>query len=71
MKLTERQQQILAAIKGYVRENGFPPTIREIGAAVGIATPNGVKQHLLSLERKGRIRRRVGAARGIQIIEGS
>jgi SOS-response transcriptional repressor LexA len=60
---TPRQAQILRFLVGYVRENGFPPTIREIGAAFDIASTNGVVDHLRALEKRGLARNRAGAAR--------
>lgn len=57
----------MAAIATSIRERGYPPTIREIGAAVGIKSTNGVNDHLDSLERKGMIRRSRIVSRGITI----
>src|SRR6266851_286009 len=51
--LTERQEKILAFIKRSIQEQGYPPTIREIGEAFGIRSTNGVNDHLKALERKG------------------
>ncbi len=51
--LTERQTVVLAAIAEYIRENGFSPTLREIGKLVGIRSTNGVNDHLLRLMAKG------------------
>ena len=52
-KLTERQNEILNFIKDYLRENGFPPTLREIGSRFQISSTFGVKRHLDALEKKG------------------
>ncbi|HNY86563.1 MAG TPA: repressor LexA, partial [Candidatus Hydrogenedentes bacterium] len=49
-ELTRRQQDILEFIIESVRDNGFPPTIAEIGERFGIASTNGVNDHLVSLE---------------------
>jgi repressor LexA len=55
--LTERQQQILEVIADYIRENQFPPSIREIQEAVGIGSLRGVTVHLDALAKKGYIER--------------
>jgi len=51
--LTERQRQILEFISQRIQEQGYPPTIREIGEEMGIRSTNGVNDHLKALERKG------------------
>lgn len=51
--LTERQRQILDFISQRIQEQGYPPTIREIGEEMGIRSTNGVNDHLKALERKG------------------
>ena len=51
--LTRRQQQILDFIALRIQEQGYPPTIREIGQEMGIKSTNGVNDHLKALERKG------------------
>lgn len=61
LSLTVRQREILA----FIQSKPYPPTVREIGAAFGIRSPNGVTCHLLALERKGAIIRERGKARGI------
>lgn len=55
--LTDRQREILGFIHRHIRENGYPPTVREIGTAFGIRSTNGVADHLKSLERKGYLAR--------------
>jgi repressor LexA len=55
--LTDRQKQILDFITVYITEQGYPPTIREIGKQMGIRSTNGVNDHLKALERKGYLRR--------------
>lgn len=55
--LTERQQQILRFVVDYIQENGFPPSIREIGKAFNIESLRGVTVHLDALKRKGYIER--------------
>jgi len=56
-ELTSRQQQILDFITRRIQEQGYPPTIREIGEEMGIRSTNGVNDHLKALERKGYLRR--------------
>lgn len=55
--LTTRQKQILEFITRRIEEQGYPPTIREIGEEMGIRSTNGVNDHLKALERKGFLRR--------------
>src|SRR5262250_2070022 len=55
--LTDRQQQVLHYIKQSINERGYPPTLREIGAHMGIRSTNGVNDHLRALERKGYLTR--------------
>jgi repressor LexA len=55
--LTERQAAILEFISGHCRRNGYPPTVREIGLAVGLASPSTVHAHLAKLESAGHIKR--------------
>jgi len=68
--LTDRQRSILEFLKGFSEENGYPPTLREIGAQFGIRSPRGVQDHLEALERKGHIRRQREASRGIELLGG-
>lgn len=56
-ELTERQTAILTFISRHCRESGYPPTVREIGMAVGLASPSTVHAHLAKLESAGHIRR--------------
>jgi repressor LexA len=51
--LTDRQLEVLRFIATEIEERGYPPTIREIGEALGIASTNGVNDHLKALEKKG------------------
>ena len=66
--LTDRQQAILAAIRSHLTQYGWPPTIRELGTALGIHSPNGVRAHLVALERKGYVQRDPRTARGIRLL---
>lgn len=51
--LSERQREILQFISRHIEQNGYPPTVREIGHEFGIRSTNGVAEHLKALERKG------------------
>ena len=55
--LTDRQHQVLNYIRESIQERGYPPTLREIGAHMGIRSTNGVNDHLRALERKGYLTR--------------
>jgi len=55
--LTDRQEAILDFIRRSIKDRGYPPTLREIGAQMGIRSTNGVSDHLRALERKGYISR--------------
>ena len=57
MSLSERQENILVFIREFAEEHGFPPTIREIGKAVGISSTSVVKYNLERLEEKGKLER--------------
>lgn len=67
--LTRRQEEILNVIKQAVREKGYPPSVREIGAAVGLSSSATVHSHLNSLENKGMIRRDPTKPRAIEILD--
>ncbi len=56
-ELTERQAKVLDFIRDHIKEQGYPPTVREIGRAFNIRSTNGVADHLKSLERKGFLER--------------
>lgn len=66
--LTERQRMVLDAIAESTDGGGRPPTLREIGAKLGITSTNGVRDHLEALEAKGYIRRDARSARGIHLV---
>jgi repressor LexA len=67
--LTERQRQILAFIARRTEEQGYPPTIREIGMEMGIRSTNGVNDHLKALERKGFLKREGLKSRALRPVE--
>src|SRR5262244_1221680 len=57
MAANDRAREILAFIRRFTREKGFPPTIREIGEAFRISSTNGVRYHLSRLEKSGELKR--------------
>ncbi|MCX5083421.1 MarR family transcriptional regulator [Streptomyces sp. NBC_00401] len=59
--ITERQQSVLAAIRAHIADHGEAPTVREIAAAVGLASPSSVLYQLRRLEEAGVVRRARGA----------
>jgi len=69
VKISKRQQDILDFIKDEVRSKGYPPSVREIGEAVGLASSSTVHGHLARLESKGLIRRDPTKPRAIEILE--
>ena len=66
-KLTPRQREILEYIKREIRERGYPPSVREIGEAVGLSSSSTVHGHLARLEDKGYLRRDPDNPRAIEI----
>ncbi len=68
-ELTERQQEILNFIHQFRDENGYPPTLREIGRRFSISSTFGVKRHLDALVKKGYLNIESNASRGISIIK--
>ncbi|MCM3720774.1 transcriptional repressor LexA [Solibacillus sp. FSL R5-0691] len=68
-KISKRQQAILTFIKEEVRAKGYPPSVREIGEAVGLASSSTVHGHLARLESKGLIRRDPTKPRAIEILD--
>ena len=63
--LTDRQLEVLRFIAREIEERGYPPTIREIGEALDIASTNGVNDHLKALERKGYLQRDAAKSRAL------
>jgi repressor LexA len=70
MRLSERQSKILSFLKTFTLDNGYPPTIREIGKAVGISSTSVVNYNLDALQRGGYIFRDRTVSRGIRLAEG-
>jgi repressor LexA len=70
MALSERQRKILEFIKSFTLDSGYPPTIREIGQAVGISSTSVVNYNLNALQKEGHIMRDRTVSRGIRLAEG-
>jgi repressor LexA len=67
-ELTGRQREIWSFLVGYVDRHGYPPTVREIGSAVGLASPSTVHAHLANLERAGLLRRDPTKPRALELV---
>jgi repressor LexA len=67
VELTGRQQEIWSFLVDYVDGHGYPPTVREIGEAVGLASPSTVHAHLANLERAGLLRRDPTKPRALEL----
>jgi repressor LexA len=68
LKMTNRQQEIFQFIKRYASKYGYPPTVREIGKAVGLASSSTVHAHLANLEKYGVLRRDPTKPRAIELL---
>jgi repressor LexA len=69
MDLTKRQQEIFDFIRRYSARYGYPPTVRDIGKAVGLASSSTVHAHLANLEKLGLLRRDPSKPRAIEMLE--
>ena len=69
MDLTKRQQEIYDFIRKYSAKYGYPPTVRDIGKAVGLASSSTVHAHLANLEKVGRLRRDPSKPRAIELLD--
>jgi repressor LexA len=67
--LTKRQQEIFDFIKGYSARHGYPPTVRDIGKAVGLASSSTVHAHLSNLEKLGLLRRDPSKPRALELLD--
>ncbi len=67
MKLTPRQSEVLALIRRYIEDTGYPPTRAEIAQELGFRSANAAEEHLRALARKGAIEMVPGASRGIRL----
>jgi repressor LexA len=68
LNLTKRQQEIADFIKHYAAKYGYPPTVREIGKAVGLASSSTVHAHLANLEKYGILKRNPAKPRAIELL---
>ena len=68
-QLSDRQQEVLDFIRSTVADRGYPPSVREIGDAIGLSSPSTVHSHLSSLVRIGAIRRDPSKPRAIEILD--
>lgn len=68
-ELTKRQQEILDFIRGEIHRRGYPPSVREIGEAVGLSSSSTVHSHLAALESKGLIRRDPSKPRALEVLD--
>ncbi|MBI4280055.1 MAG: transcriptional repressor LexA [Armatimonadetes bacterium] len=66
--LTKRQREILSHIQEYTRSHGYPPSVREIGQALGLTSSSTVHSHLSALEKKGYLRRDPSKPRAIEVL---
>ena len=66
--LTMRQRRVLEVIRASIAERGYPPSMREIGEEVGLSSPSSVQHQLMSLERKGYLRRDPHRPRTIEVV---
>jgi repressor LexA len=65
--LTARQREVLEIIEQHTRQHGYPPSVREIGEAVGLTSPSTVHAHLAALQRRGYLRRDPTKPRAIEV----
>ena len=65
--LTARQREVLEIIEQHMRERGYPPSVREIGDAVGLTSPSTVHAHLAALQRRGYLRRDPTKPRALEV----
>jgi repressor LexA len=70
VNLTKRQQEIFDFVKRYVGEHGYPPTVRDIGKAIGLTSSSTVHTHLANLEKRGLLRRDPTKPRAIEVLVG-
>jgi repressor LexA len=68
LNLTKRQQEIFDYVKRHVGEHGYPPTVRDIGKAIGLTSSSTVHAHLGNLERLGLLRRDPTKPRAIEVL---
>ena len=67
-KLTNRQNEVLDYIKNYIATHGYPPTVREIGKALGLNSPATIQSHITALETKGYVKKTNSKYRTLEIV---
>ena len=67
-KLTNRQKDVLDYVKSYVAKHGYPPAVREIGAALGLNSPATIQSHINALESKGYIKKTNSKYRSLEVL---
>jgi repressor LexA len=68
LNLTQRQREIFEFVKRYVSEHGYPPTVRDIGKAIGLTSSSTVHAHLANLERLGVLKRDPTKPRALEVL---
>jgi repressor LexA len=68
LNLTKRQREIFEYVKTYAREHGYPPTVRDIGKAIGLTSSSTVHAHLANLEKLGLLKRDPTKPRAIEVL---
>jgi repressor LexA len=68
LNLTKRQQEIFDFVKRYVSEHGYPPTVRDIGKAIGLTSSSTVHAHLANLEKLGVLKRDPTKPRALEVL---
>lgn len=67
--LTERQFEVLCHIKEYMEDNGYPPTVRELGERIGVASSATVHSHLQALHKKGFLEIKADSPRALRVVK--
>ena len=68
LNLTKRQREIFDYVKSYGEQHGYPPTVRDIGKAIGLTSSSTVHAHLANLEKLGMLRRDPTKPRAIEVL---
>src|SRR5919106_2669845 len=68
LNLTKRQKEIFEFVKRYSAKHGYPPTVRDIGKAIGLTSSSTVHAHLANLERVGLLRRDPSKPRALEVL---
>lgn len=71
LPLTKRQAEILEYIRGFIREQGYPPSVREIGKAIGLSSSATIHTHLQKLEAAGYLQRNPSKQRALEVVQDS